>query len=90
MRTYRHFLSCALIGAAGLGLFGCNRKQENKVDAHITISTPYNGSHTTSQSGISVALGDIDGDKDLDLIVGSPSHVRAYINTNGIFNPQIR
>jgi hypothetical protein len=54
------------------------------------IYEPIDEPHTTSRSGISVALGDIDGDKNLDLIVASPTQVRAYLNINGKFYQQTK
>jgi hypothetical protein len=53
------------------------------------VCSPQSESGTGYQSGIGVALGDIDNDKDLDLIVGSPSSVRAYLNQGGKFSPQV-
>jgi hypothetical protein len=49
------------------------------------ICQPHDSNYTTSQSGVGVALGDVDGDIDLDLIVASPSRVEVYLNFNGKF-----
>ena len=52
-----------------------------------TICEPKNfGSKFSRSMGVGVSLGDIDGDKDLDLIVATPLQVRAYQNNQGHFS----
>lgn len=87
MKMYRNIFATSGLILALAGILGCGVQNQPQPQPVRTYN-PYDERNTTSQSGIGVALGDIDGDEDLDLIVASPSSVRAFINKGGRFEPQ--
>jgi hypothetical protein len=62
---------------------------EGRFAEYQTICDPREfAGYISSKSNIAVSLGDINGDKNLDLIVATPEIVKAYINNNGKFEEQ--
>ncbi|MBI5064759.1 VCBS repeat-containing protein [Candidatus Woesearchaeota archaeon] len=49
------------------------------------VCVPWKGSYTGSESGVGVTLGDVNGDKTLDLVVGHPTEVKVFLNKDGVF-----
>jgi len=49
------------------------------------VSTPYaSETHTSSGSGIGVAIGDVNRDGKNDIVVGTPSAIRSYLNKGNL------
>ncbi|MBI4152448.1 VCBS repeat-containing protein [Candidatus Woesearchaeota archaeon] len=98
MRLYQKIASYALIGAASLGLFGCdnsnnqNRPQndpaESRLEFFLDRGVIGNPNAAWGQSGTGVATGDMDGDGDLDIITATPGNMKLYENTGSNTNPQ--
>ena len=81
-------VSYAVIGAGLAVLSGCDEKNqpaERTEPIPYVVTQPFNERHTSAQSGIGVALGDVNGDGNNDLIIASPSSVRVFINNHGVF-----
>ncbi len=83
MKKYQRIIAGGLILGSLVGFIGCceEKSESAYTPTPLEIYNPYDdGAHTISESGICVALGDVDGDKLIDLIAGSPSSIKYFKN----------
>lgn len=88
MILYQRIIAGGLILAGLSGLYGCkqgnNDQPPNPSEPRLKyLDKGSIGSHdvTDSRAGVSVALADMDGDGDLDMITATPREIKYFENT---------